>query len=518
MNKKNIFQEFNPKLSSGDLELIHLFDSLENKDGFQRDYISKLDKILIKNLNSLRERIVACNVKVNTAIFGNKKFINESYAYEVPIRKEYFDNNENINFNENILTNNPSKSSQNNKINLDIKSINSRKNTDFKFINNTLSIEKNDLYNYQEIQINLPEDVASGVMYISLNKYDNLTVLNRFGKELAPRTITNFIAQPISKDTKAIILRFNVNEKKDISINEFYIAENSFDLDSIVYTKPIGINQELKEIGINTCDNYSDINSDISYEISINGGDYRAIRPLNKQKNLHLNSILAVDDSLTYYNLKQSIYNDNVNLYTTTDFKSTEVTIMKSFRFKLGTDIGLLTGKELNILLKEDLDLILNLGDVITVNGTSIEAKEPSFKVSLKKGFNTLSIPEYLWNQRDNMLQYEILEVSPTVLKLKSKATGEIINKLNDFNPNTSKDNSIFLQLVLKAEIFYKNSNEKLFYLNDRLYITKSGDNNGHVFIKHSSNFVNTVQLKINLKSLNKTSPVYLSSLTIRGV
>ena len=168
--------------------------------------------------------------------------------------------------------------------------------------------------------------------------------------------------------------------------------------------------------------------------------------------------------------------------------------------------------------MKEDLDLILNLGDVITVNGTSVEAKEPSFKVSLKKGFNTLSIPEYLWNQRDNMLQYEILEVSPTVLKLKSKATGEIINKLNDFNPNTSKDNSIFLQLVLKAEIFYKNSNEKLFYLNDRLYITKSGDNNGHVFIKHSSNFVNTVQLKINLKSLNKTSPVYLSSLTIRGV
>ena len=352
-----------------------------------------------------------------------------------------------------------------------------------------------------------------------LNKFDdNLTVLNRFGKELAPRTITNFIAQPISKDTKAIILRFNVNEKKDISINEFYIAENSFDLDSIVYTKPIGLNQELKEIGINTCDNYSDINSDISYEISINGGDYRDIRPLNKQKNLHLNSILAVDDSLTYYNLKQSIYNDNVNLYTTTDFKSTEVTIMESFRFKLGTDIGLLTGKELNILLKEDLDLILNLGDVISVNGTSIEAKEPSFKVSLKKGFNTLSIPEYLWNQRDNMLQYEILEVSPTVLKLKSKATGEVINKLNDFNPNTSKDNSIFLQLVLKAEIFYKNSNEKLFYLNDRLYITKSGDNNGHVFIKHSSNFVNTVQLKINLKSLNKTSPVYLSSLTIRGV
>lgn len=514
MNKSNIVKNFQPEIKSSELEIIDLFYNLETKDERQNQFINSLDKKLIKNFNTLKEKLEKCSVKVNTAIFGDKKFINESYAYEVPINKDYFENNLNVKFEDNILTNNTSKASKENRLDLDIKSITSRKNTDFNFKNKTLIIEKNDLYSYQELQLNLPKNINSGTLYLEFNKYDNISLLNKFGKEIIPKAIINSITHPIGKDTEALIVRFNSNEKRDLSIKDFYISENSFNLESLVYSKPIGIYQELKEIGINTCDNYSDQTSDIKYEISINKGTYREIRPLNKQKNLNLNSILSVDDKLTYYKLSDSIYEDNLRLYTTDHFDNQSINLLKSFEYKLGDDLGIILNEVFYIYLEKDLEVFLNLGNTIEVNDLKIEAVKDKHPLTLKRGFNKLKVPLDIWNQDINLLRYEVVSISDSYLTLKSKEDNTLINKTTTF----TKTNSLFLQVILNASIFINKLEEKPYYVNERLYITKSGNNSAHVFIKYKTNYVETIQLKITLKSLSKTSPVYLSSLTIRGL
>ena len=140
-------------------------------------------------INILKDKLEKCSIEVNTALFGDKKFINESYAYEIPIQKEYFENNENVKFEDNILTNTNIKSSKDKRINLSINNITSRKNTSFKFTNKTLYIEKNELHNYQEIQLHIPKNIISGLLHIQFSKYDNITLLNKFGRELVPKTI-----------------------------------------------------------------------------------------------------------------------------------------------------------------------------------------------------------------------------------------------------------------------------------------------------------------------------------------
>lgn len=516
MNIENIISQFNPELDDNNLEIIKLFNRLETKEEYQTEAVSHIDKLLLKNFNILKDKLEKCSIKVNTALFGDKKFINESYAYEIPIQKEYFENNENVKFEDNILTNTNIKSSKDKRINLSINNITSRKNTSFKFINKTLYIEKNELHNYQEIQLHIPKNIISGLLHIQFSKYDNITLLNKFGRELVPKTITNFITHPISKNTESLVIRFNSNEKKSLNITDFYVSESSYSLESVVYTKPIGLFEELQEIAINTCDNYSDENSDINYEMSINKGPYRTIRPLNKQKNLHLNSILSVDDTLSYYKLENSIYWDDLNLYTTDHFDSQAINILKSFSYKLGDDLGLIVSEEIFIYLEEDLELKFNKNDIFSINDIEYDIKDESKNILLKKGFNKLRLPASLWNQTINMLQYEVIEIGPKITTLRLKEDGSIVNRLLDFDTKTN--NSIFLQLIQKAKIFVEEVTLKTYFANSVLYITKNTNKDAHTFIKYKTNYVETVQLKITLKSLSKTSPVYLSSLTIRGI
>lgn len=511
MNKSNIIEQFNSNIPKTELEVIELFDNLEYKDTNQIEYIKKLDKQIIKNFNTLKEKLEKCSIKVNTAIFGDKKFINESYAYEIPLNKEYFEDNVDIKFENNILTNNITKASKDNRKDLGIENITSKKNTLFNFKNKTLTIEKNTDYNYQEIQLNIPKTINSGIIYIEFNKYDNLSLLNKFGKEIVPKSITNFISHPISKDTESVIIRFNVNERKNLNIKSFYISENSFNLESEVFSKPIAIYQELENIGINTCDNYSDVNSDIKYEISINKGNYREIRPLNKQKNLDLNSILSVDDTITYYKLSDSLFEDNIRLYTTDHFKNETVNILKSFEFKLGEDLGIILKEEIFIYLEKDIEVFLNDNDIIFVDNIKIENKKD---IKLKKGFHKLSVPQNTWNQTINLLKYEILKIDENLVTMKNKEDNSVVTKVLE----DSEKNSLFLQLILKSSIFINELKEKPYYVNNKLYITKSVNADSHIFIKYKTNYVETIQLKITLKSLSKTNPVYLSSLTIRGI
>ena len=315
MKKSLIISKFNNELDEEELESIDLFNYIEEKNKFHNSEITKLNDYIKTKLSELNNKIIETDMKINSAIFGDKKFVNESYAFDIPLEENYFINPESMTFEDGILTNKVNKTSQTEKINLDVKNITSLKNTDFKFSDNKLQIFKNYDYPYQEIEINFNTSIISGFLNITLNKTDNISILDSYGKKIIENKITNKINLPINEDMNSIIIRFDDNKYKEFIIQEFYITKFNFELENEITTKLISINQNLKQIGINTCDNYSNKYSDIQYYISINKKPFKLIRPLNKQKNLDIDSIIYTDTE--YSNLKLS---DSVELSNKTVF------------------------------------------------------------------------------------------------------------------------------------------------------------------------------------------------------
>lgn len=509
MKKSEIVAKFNPELSETDLNAIEDFSTLEKRIHKQTVNISVLDKSIIKNSNILKQRINELGIKINSALFGSKKFINESYAFEIPIKEVYFEPNVSTVFKDGILTTQSEVFKENNQINLDIANISSRKNTDFKYISNTLFIEENAYYNYQELELKLPKNLIAGFLYIEFDTYNNISVLNSFGKEVAPKKITNIVKHPVSIKNKSIILRFNNNTKKKIKIIDFFVTEENFRLSSEINTKPIAIGRSLSQLGLNTCDNYSSEDIDISYQISINEKEFSEIRPLNKQKNLNIHSIIATDPDLKVYKVEESVYTENKSLFLIEAFDNKSFNLIDSFEFKLGNEIGVIdTTKDIFINIKKDKDLFIHKNTFIFINGNMIEGGSEGYVYKLKKGLVRMRASIEVWNQRHNILESTVLEVDGSNVKVKDRFG----------NINTVViEKSIFYQLF-QEDIYSNKLPTEINFINSRVLLSKTTEAQAYVFIKEKTNLVNTVRLKIILKTNNKNIPPYISSLTLRGI
>lgn len=508
MKNSAVIANFNPSLSVKELSSIEDFYKLDKRIENQTKTVEDLDKRIIKRTNELKQRINELGIKINSALFGSKKFINESYAFEIPIKEVYFESNNSAVFKDDILTTKSEIIKNENQVNLNITNITSRKNTDFKFINNNLYIEENAYYNYQEIEVKLPKSMISGFLYIEFDTYNNISVLDSFGKEVSPKKVTNFIKHPISLKNKSIIIRFNNNSKKKIKILEFFVTKENFQLASTIYTKPISIQRSLVQLGLNSCDNYSSEDIDISYNISINNKPFTEIRPLNKQKHLNINSIISTDPDLKLFELTKGIYEENKKLFLIEDFETLSFNLIKSFEKKLGVDYGTVdTSKKVYINIKNDLEINLTKGVYIKVNGVNITGDDNN-KYHFKKGIIELEVSLEVWNQRHNLIDNKILKVKDSEVTFEDK--NGLINTviIND---------SLFYQLY-NQEIFENELNSEVIFYNNKIYISKETENKAYVFIKEKSNYVNTVQLKIVLKTTNKNIPPYISSLTVRGI
>lgn len=508
MKRSEIISKFNPNLSKQDLKSIEDYSRLDQRIEKQTQRVEVLDKHITKRTNMLKQRINELGIKINSALFGSKKFINESYAFEIPIKEDYFEPNESSVFKEGILTTKSEIFKNDNQLNLNITNITSRKNTDFKFVNNNLFIEENAYYNYQELEIKLPKTLVSGFLYLEFDTYNNISVLNSYGKEIVPKKVTNFIKQPISLKSKSIVLRFNNNSKKKIKILDFFVTQENFKLASVIETKPIAIKRNLTQIGLNTCDNYSSEDINIGYSISINNKPYTEIRPLNKQKNLNIHSIVSTDPELKMYKLDKGIYEEHQKLFLITDFETKSFNLIKSFKNKLGVEFGIVdTSRDIFINVIKDKTISIPKGRYIEVNGERVFGDEND-KILLRKGVVKLRVSLDIWNQRHNLLEVEVLEVSGNKVKIKTK-TGDISTAI--------VEGSLFYQLF-DHDIFTEELESKVTFHNNKVYISREKETQAYVFIKEKTNYVNSIRVRIILKTSNKNIPPYISSLTLRGI
>lgn len=520
MNKRNIVKAFNPSLDKYNLALINEMSLSENNSFRGKELVSSIEKLIIDKTADLKNKLEVLSIKTNSALFGSKKFINESYAFEIPLTKDYFLHPERAEFKDNILTTKLSTDGSTDKIHLNVAHLTSRRGTDFKLVGNTLSIEKNPVHNYQEIEVHIPKEIISGYLHLNLDKYDNISVLDRYGRELVDKHITKEITHVVTNETKSLVFRFHTNKTKSFNILDLHITKENFSLYTEIETKPIRIGHTLSQLAINTCDNYSDNNINIQYHMSINGEEYKEIRPLNKQKNLHLNSILSVDTNESYYHLTEYTTVHNKMLFVTDDIPSTDMHIKRAFKYKLGVDEGLIRGRVIHLYAEKDAPIILHKDDSITVNDKLIVASKDNTEIILKKGFNSISVKESLLKEQENLLNKTNIKISEDYKSISYTNTidGKTYTKLIDFNPNTKDKNSLAYQLITLGDIYLEPITAIKVSVNNTLYIEKDSLLDGiHLFIKNRLLRVDTVQLKMKLESTSKSNPAYISSLTIRG-
>lgn len=522
MNKKNIASLFNPNLTPNQLKLIELYEEIERNNNYQTSTLKDIYKLIEDEGSKLKRRISEVSLKVNNALFGDKKFLQETYSYDIPIDSRYFIDKGHISIKDGILTTKAKISDHKSISNLTPLNFNSRKNTDFEYKDKLLEVEKNLTYPYQELEIKIPKHITSGYLTLSFNKYENMSILDGYGREIQDKAIINEFTLPITKSISSYIIRFEDNTKKKLIISNFSITNSTFDLLSTVYTQPISINQNLREIGINTCDNYSDSNVNITYELSINNGPYRYIRPLNKHKNIDLNSILSVDDSLSYLELEDIIVsNEGRYLFSMNNTDLQDFSVIKAFKTKIGTDKGFIQDGKVTLYLNKSISIVLNNNDTITINKKQIRANSDNYVVRLNEGFNEIEVTNLLWNQTIDLLLYSVKEVSDSSITLIDKTNNSTLEKLITYS--TSKDNnSIFLQVMKEdpnVTMYTDSFIPKPYYLANSLYYEKEPDSSkAYLYVKYNTRRVNYVQLRINLESVSKEIPPYISTITIRGV
>ena len=132
--------------------------------------------------------------------------------------------------------------------------------------------------------------------------------------------------------------------------------------------------------------------------------------------------------------------------------------------------------------------------------------------LSIPKGFNKFKVDSLLWNQKENLEQYKIINVEEDKLTLQDKTNGDILIK------NSNKNESLFLKLFTEGDILLNEIKPNVYFENQSMYLEKYNNNDLFIYFKYKNILVETIQIKIILKTLKQNNPVYVSTLTVRGV
>ena len=76
----------------------------------------------------------------------------------------------------------------------------------------------------------------------------------------------------------------------------------------------------------------------------------------------------------------------------------------------------------------------------------------------------------------------------------------------------------MFLKLFTEGDILLNEIKPNVYFENQSMYLEKYNNNDLFIYFKYKNILVETIQIKIILKTLKQNNPVYVSTLTVRGV
>ena len=526
-------------------------------------------EIIREKLSELTVKLEACKLNVKQALIAERTLIGESYTAVVPIDKEYITDKTTATVRDDIVFGSGflSKPSGKNLLKLDTMYINGQEDTEFKIVSkeNTYPLKlklKRNFYNkYQQLKVNLPKITQSGILYIEFAQIETISILNKDGYEIVSKYVTDKIEFPVNNGSISFSIRLHDNREKELQIKALYFTEQIYNVQTLYETLPFSVGQDLTFLTIQTCDNYTDKNVKIKYEVAINGDEYEEFRPNGKLRDNLTQSIIKTS-KFNFENilkLENPVLDNGTFKFYTEDLVSSEVRF-KSFSCKFGEDflslenfigsdgkyflstedsemiltetsplkkdslISLDKGErllKLYMVVKEDFDIVLN--DIIEMEVDGFLINKETYKdgkYTFKRGVREVSISDVYWKEIIDLEKYYIEKITDGTMEVVERDTG--IKTVLDFyyDPKAPLYTSLYLQIFnKKVDIFLKEEVLKRKFDDQHVeYYYKENPYPVYVITEATSIRVDVLQLRVTMKSLDEITCPFISNITIRGI
>ena len=520
-------------------------DILSNINNKNSERIEGIKSVIQTKLLEVRRNLENCKLKVQEALLSERKLIGESYTAVLPLDKDYISKNTTalVENNMTLGVGYESELTSENLLNLDTLYIGAQEETVLKIESETLNsyplklkLNKNFYNNYQQIKITLPRITQTGILYLEFDKQEAFSILNRDGYEIIPKHISNTVKFPVNNDSRSFSIRLLENTDREVIVKALYFTEQIYNTTTVYESTIMSVEEDLSLLSVQTCDNYTDKNVNIKYEISVNEREYEEFRPNGKLKENLTQSIIKAS-ILNYENtikLSNPILDNGVYKFYTNELINSEIKV-KAFSWKFKEDFNSVESfvqdshnhtselfYNMFFVVKEDIKIVLNSILEFYDNGKLIKKETEGDVYTLKRGIHKIKVLKTLWKETVDLNKFSIFSILENKLTVIERETEE--KKTIDFIYNPSEDlvqsTSLYLQIFNKKVDIYLTEEE----LNKKLdnafveYFFKSNPYPLYVISESTQTRVNTIQIRATMTSLDKVTCPYISNITIRGI
>ena len=520
-------------------------DILSNINNKNSERIEGIKSVIQTKLLEVRRNLENCKLKVQEALLSERKLIGESYTAVLPLDKDYISKNTTalVENNMTLGVGYESELTSENLLNLDTLYIGAQEETVLKIESETLNsyplklkLNKNFYNNYQQIKITLPRITQTGILYLEFDKQEAFSILNRDGYEIIPKHISNTVKFPVNNDSRSFSIRLLENTDREVIVKALYFTEQIYNTTTVYESTIMSVEEDLSLLSVQTCDNYTDKNVNIKYEISVNEREYEEFRPNGKLKENLTQSIIKAS-ILNYENtikLSNPILDNGVYKFYTNELINSEIKV-KAFSWKFKEDFNSVESfvqdshnhtselfYNMFFVVKEDIKVVLNSILEFYDNGKLIKKETEGDVYTLKRGIHKIKVLKTLWKETVDLNKFSIFSILENKLTVIERETEE--KKTIDFIYNPSEDlvqsTSLYLQIFNKKVDIYL-TEEKLNKKLDNAFVEyffKSNPYPLYVISESVQTRVNTIQIRATMTSLDKVTCPYISNITIRGI
>ena len=520
-------------------------DILSNINNKNSERIEGIKSVIQTKLLEVRRNLENCKLKVQEVLFSERKLIGESYTAVLPLDKDYISKNTTalVENNMTLGVGYESELTSENLLNLDTLYIGAQEETVLKIESETLNsyplklkLNKNFYNNYQQIKITLPRITQTGILYLEFDKQEAFSILNRDGYEIIPKHISNTVKFPVNNDSRSFSIRLLENIDREVIVKALYFTEQIYNTTTVYESTIMSVEEDLSLLSVQTCDNYTDKNVNIKYEISVNEREYEEFRPNGKLKGNLTQSIIKAS-ILNYENtikLSNPILDNGVYKFYTNELINSEIKV-KAFSWKFKEDFNSIESfvqdshnhpselfYNMFFVVKEDIKIVLNSVLEFYDNGKLIKKETEGDVYTLKRGIHKIRVLKTLWKETVDLNKFSIFSILENKLTVIERETEE--KKTIDFIYNPSEDlvqsTSLYLQIFNKKVDIYL-TEEKLNKKLDNAFVEyffKSNPYPLYVISESVQTRVNTIQIRATMTSLDKVTCPYISNITIRGI
>lgn len=299
----------------------------------------------------------------------------------------------------------------------------------------------------------------------------------------------------------------------NVEISSFHIAVKRYSTPTEYVTGDIPIRATGEFVAIDTCDNYQSRNVDMHYQISINGGAYKDIKPLRKlsKTGRSIRSILPINDysDNNIVTLHAHIRHPDGNIFTTEiDPALLETNIFKYYDATNPISVKGNVVSASGIAISEK---VINFKDTYFVNGVPFSGES-----TIYTGFNSLSFPADNYVEIYDVTKYTLVSFNSGEFRVADAAGVEqtIIDEDWEKNPFTSI--VLSLKYILGRELEYGKDINTSKSKNGYQLIASENVKSLYVAARQKNAIINTARIKIKMKTLDGYTKPNVSRILIK--